>query len=767
MKRTSYLMLSIFVASSLLLSSCVMLPAADAPAADELTTEALAADTPADTPAAVPSDDDLESASESEASVTVPSKPPGNSPANAEADAASDAATDTSASTGGAARVNQEMIIANEGSSSEWPTHGLDFAETRHSKLTQITPENVGDLGLAWSHELNSRRGVEATPIVVDGIMYTTASWSVVHALDARTGEELWVYDPEVPRDYAFKGCCDVVNRGVAVHEGKVFVGTYDGYLVALDAVTGEIEWKVDTITDRFYSYTITGAPRIYNGKVMIGNGGAEYGVRGYITAYDASSGDEVWRWFSVPGNPDEPFEDPSQEMAAATWDPAGEWWKAGGGGTMWDSMAYDPDLNLMYVGTGNGSPWNRNVRSPAGGDNLFLASLVALDPDTGEYVCHYQETPGDSWDYTSTQHIILADLEIDGEMRQVMLHAPKNGFFYVIDRTDCSFISAEKFVEVNWAEGYDDAGRPIEVESARSRTEPWETIPSAYGAHNWHPMSFNPATGLVYIPAQGVPIALQHDEEWSFNEHLPGRAHSNLGWNLGYLLNTIAPEATPFGNLLAWDPVTQKEVWRMEHLSPWNGGTLTTAGGLVFQGTADGRFAAYDAATGVQVWETPVGSGVVAAPATYEIDGEQYLSISVGWGGVYGILQRATERTGPGRMYTFKLDGDAEMPEMIMNDRTELLQGVEYDPADVAEGGALYVSNCLFCHGVPGVNNGGNVVNLGYSDPSVISNAAAIVLSGAFVEQGMPSFEDKLTEEEINKIVAFIQGTADAVAQQ
>ncbi|WP_024588550.1 PQQ-dependent dehydrogenase, methanol/ethanol family [Aliihoeflea sp. 2WW] len=662
------------------------------------------------------------------------------------------------------AGVNAEAIIQNRETTRNWLTHGLDFQETRHSKLDAIDATNVGELGLAWATSLESRRGVEATPIVVDGVMYVTASWSVVHALDARTGEEIWRYDPEVPREHASKGCCDVVNRGVALHEGVVYVGAFDGNLHAIDAVTGERKWMVDTIENRDMAYTITGAPRVYKGNVIIGNGGAEYGVRGYITAYDAETGDEKWRWYSVPGDPSKPFENESMEKAAETWDASVPYWEAGGGGTMWDSMAYDPELDLMYVGTGNGSPWNANLRSPAGGDNLYLASVVALNPDTGEYVCHYQETPGDSWDYTSTQHIILADLEIEGEERKVFLHAPKNGFFYVVDRTDCSFISAEKFVEVTWAEGYDADGRPIENPAARSREDSWEQVPSAYGAHNWHPMSFNPQTGLVYIPAQGVPLVQQHDPEWSFNEHLPGRAHSNLGWNLGYLFNTTAPTATPFGHLLAWDPVAQKEVWRAEHVSPWNGGTLTTAGNLVFQGTADGRFIAYNAATGEMLWQTPVGSGVVAAPVTYMIDDEQYVSVAVGWGGVYGLSQRATETIGPGKVYTFKAGGTASMPEMVENDPAELVEGVAYSPDDIAPGGALYVSNCLFCHGVPGVNNGGNIPNLGFSDAAMLEGAPELLLSGAFVEGGMPTFEGKLTEAEIKQIVAFIQGTADAV---
>ncbi|MFN3260321.1 MAG: PQQ-dependent dehydrogenase, methanol/ethanol family [Pikeienuella sp.] len=660
--------------------------------------------------------------------------------------------------------IDGAAIIANAAETRNWPSYGLDYAETRHSKLDAINADNVGELGLAWAYDLGSRRGVEATPIVVDGVMFVTASWSVVHALDAVTGERLWVYDPEVPGEYADRGCCDVVNRGVAIHEGTVFVGAYDGWLHAIDAATGERLWKVDTIENREMSYTITGAPRVVNGRVIIGNGGAEYGVRGYVSAYDAESGEMAWRWWSVPGDPAKPYENASMEAAAKTWDPAGEYWKAGGGGTIWDAMAFDPELNLLYVGTGNASPWNRHYRSPGGGDNLYVASIVALDPDTGEYRWHYQNTPGDHWDYTSTQHIILADLEIGGEARKVLMQAPKNGFFYVIDRTNGAFISAEPFVHVTWATGYDENGRPIENPAARDPEAPWETIPSAYGAHNWHPMSFNPETGLVYIPAQGIPLVQQTDPAWELNKEKPMSTMSGQGWNLGFLFNTVAPEAQPFGQLLAWDPVKQEARWKIDHVSPWNGGTLTTAGDLVFQGTADGRFAAYSASTGEALWETPVGTGVVAAPATWEKDGVQYVTIAAGWGGVYGLMQKATENVGPGTVYTFRIGGEATMPAFVKNERTTLVSGVPYDPEHVGEGLALYVSNCLFCHGVPGVNNGGNIPNLGFSTAETLTGAKEIVLGGAMVDGGMPSFEGRMTEEELTRVIAFVQGTADAV---
>ena len=665
------------------------------------------------------------------------------------------------AATGG---IDGAAIRANARTARDWPSHGLDYAETRFSRLGQINADNVRALGLVWSYNLESTRGVEATPLVVDGIMYVTASWSVVHAVDVRTGKRLWTYDPKVSKEAGYRGCCDVVNRGVALHRGKVFVGTYDGRLVALDAATGSVGWEKDTLIDRARPYTITGAPRVFKGKVIIGNGGAEYGVRGYITAYDAETGAQRWRWFTVPGDPSKPFEDESMARAAKTWDPSGRYWEAGGGGTVWDTMAFDPDLNLMYVGTGNGSPWARAKRSPGGGDNLYLASIVALNPDTGKYVWHYQETPGDNWDFTSTQPMILADLKIAGQPRKVILHAPKNGFFFVVDRTNGKFISAKNFVEVNWATEYDRNGRPMETPAARVVDRPREIIPSAFGARNWHPMSFNPQTGLAYMPVQGVPLTLVDNKNWKMNGNTPGEPHGGLGWNVAMYANAEPPKSKPFGRLIAWDPVQQKEVWRHEHVSPWNGGTLTTAGNLVFQGTADGRFVAYNATTGDKLWETATGTGVVAGPVTYMVDGKQYVSVAVGWGGVYGIMHRATDRKGPGTVYTFAVGAGAPAPEFVAYQQGALVQGVKYDPAHVQEGTLLYVSNCVFCHGVPGVDRGGNVTNLGYSSREAIAGLDRWVFKGPAVANGMPDFTGKLTADQVEKIKAFIQGTADAI---
>jgi quinohemoprotein ethanol dehydrogenase len=659
--------------------------------------------------------------------------------------------------------VDGASIKANTATSNDWPTIGLDYAETRFSKLNKISADNVKQLGLVWSYPLESSRGVEATPVVVDGIMYQTASWSVVHAIDARTGKKLWSYDPGVDREKGYKGCCDVVNRGVALWKGKVFVGAYDGRLIALDAVTGKVIWEKDTIVSKEHSYTITGAPRVFNGKVVIGNGGAEFGARGYVTAYDAETGNQAWRWFTVPGDPSKPFEDESMAAAAKTWDPAGKYWLNGGGGTAWDTITFDPDLNLVYIGTGNGAPWNQKIRSPSGGDNLYLSSIVALNADTGKYAWHYQETPGDHWDYTATQPMILADVTLDGAPRKVILHAPKNGFFFVIDRTNGKFISAKNYVDVNWATGYDTNGRPIEIKEARGE-EAYDSIPGPAGAHNWHPMSYNPQTGLVYLPAQGVPTNLTPEKAFKHNAVEPGKFASATGWNLGFLLNATPPKNPAFGRLLAWDPVKQKEAWRVEHVAPWNGGTLTTAGNLVFQGTADGRFVAYNATSGEKLWESPTGTGVVAAASTYLLDDQQYVSIAVGWGGVIGQWIRVTELSSPGTIYTFALGGKAPLPAFTKYQTEGLLKGVKYDPKDVEEGTAIYVAACAACHSVPGVDNGGNIRNLGYVAPESITNLKDIVFKGPFRDRGMPDFTGKLKEEDIPKLQAFIQGTADAI---
>ena len=525
------------------------------------------------------------------------------------------------------AQVDATRIVQADQDPGNWLTHGRTYSEQRFSPLAKIDASNVKQLGLAWFVDLDTHRGQEATPLIIDGVLYSTSAWSKVQAIDAASGKLLWQYDPKVPGETGVKACCDTVNRGVAAYEGKLFLGTLDGRLVALDAATGNEVWSVVTV-DQTKAYTITGAPRVIKGKVIIGNGGAEFGVRGYVSAYDAQTGKMLWRFYTVPGDPSKPFEAPILEQAAKTWN--GEWWKLGGGGTVWDSMAYDPELDLLYIGTGNGSPWNQQYRSPGGGDNLFLCSIVALKPDTGEYVWHYQSTPGETWDFTATQHIVLADLTIDGQPRKVLMQAPKNGFFYVVDRTNGQLISAKPFVPVNWASEIDlKTGRPVENPVARfmNPKQPALVTPGPYGAHNWHPMSFSPQTGLVYLPAQELAMAYLHNPKFK---------GSPLGFNIGIDATAImmpddpqiraAALATVRGSLKAWDPVTQTEKWSVEHPGAWNGGVLSTAGNLVFQGNVGGEFVAYNAADGTKLWSFPAQTGIVAAPATYAIGDEQYV---------------------------------------------------------------------------------------------------------------------------------------------
>ncbi len=642
-----------------------------------------------------------------------------------------------------------------------WLSHGRTYDEQRFSTLDQIDQNNVDDLGLVWYFDVPTERGMEATPIVVDGTMYVTGSWSIVYALDAATGEELWRYDPQVPKSWAVYACCDAVNRGVAVWGDSVFVGTLDGYLVSLDASTGEENWRADTI-DRQPPYTITGAPRIVEGLVVIGNGGAEYGVRGYVTAYDATNGEQRWRFYTVPGNPADGFESDIMKAAAETW--TGEWWKFGGGGTVWDSMAYDPELGLLYIGVGNGSPWDRNVRSPGGGDNLFLSSIVALKAGTGEYVWHYQTSPGDTWDYTATQHMVLADIEIGGEPRKVLMQAPKNGFFYVLDRTDGSLISAEAYVQVNWATGIDkETGRPVEAPNARYTEGPFLILPSPFGGHNWHPMAYNPSSRLVYVPAQDIPYLLAQDPNFEVNQ---------IFWNTAISNAHIPPPEDPevlkqiqgmvSGQLVAWDPVEQREVWRYQHAGPWNGGVLTTAGNLVFQGSLIGEFAAYDASSGERLWAFPVQTGVAAAPATYSADGQQHVAIAAGWGTVFAMISggpaRAMGIKNVSRILSFKLGGDASLPQAEPSPLPPLAEPPAQEAsAELVEAGRItYAKRCFMCHG-DYAESGGLVPDLRYASPETHAAWDGIVLGGALLDKGMPAFGLALTKEDSDALRAYV----------
>ena len=656
---------------------------------------------------------------------------------------------------------SKNPLVDFNSSPNEWLLHGRTYAEERHSPLDQINTSNVDQIGLSWSFETGTNRGHETTPIVKDGVMFITAPWSVVHALDAKTGDLLWTHDTKVERAWANNACCDVVNRGVALYGNSIFFGTIDGRLISLDKNTGTENWSILTI-DKSRPYTITGAPRIVKGNVIIGNGGGEFGVRGYVTAYDVDSGDELWRFYTVPGNPNEPFESPEMEIAAKTWS-GGKWWEYGGGGTVWDSMAYDPNLDTLYIGTGNGSPWNRYVRSPGGGDNLYLSSIVALDPDTGDYKWHYQTTPGDSWDYTATQHMILADLEINGQMRKVIMQAPKNGFFYVIDRTNGELISAENYVPINWATHVDmETGRPVENPANNYFDTPALTTPGPLGGHNWQPMAFNPDTGLVYIPAQEMLFVYSHDKDFKYNPKT---------WNTGQQIEmTYLPknpdelamvDKATFGYLLAWDPVAQKEVWREQYQRPWSGGLLSTAGDLVLQGTSDGRFIAFDAASGEILWSVDTGQGIIAPPITYMIDEEQYIAVQVGYGGAYalaGAFPSANKNPAQnGRMLVFKLGGEEMSPPVQSIAKVNpVVPSMTTDALTIARGEYEYHEHCQFCHGA-GVIGGGVIPDLRYLDEVGHKTFLGAILGGMHSEKGMASFKDVLSLEQANQIQAYI----------
>lgn len=666
--------------------------------------------------------------------------------------------------------IDGARIIKADGS--EWLSYGRTYDEQRFSPLDQINAGNVGELGLAWYADLDTARGQEATPLVIDGKIYVTTAWSKVKAFDATTGKPLWDYDPKVPGQTGVKACCDVVNRGLAAWGNMLFLGTLDGRLIALDRGTGREIWSKVTV-DQDKSYTITGAPRVIDGMVIIGNGGAEFGVRGFVAAYDAATGKQLWKFYTVP---DRPGANEAEYLKAAETSWKGEYWNIGGGGTVWDAMAYDPELGLLYVGVGNGSPWNQAYRSPGGGDNLYLSSIVAIKVKTGEYAWHYQTTPGETWDYTATQHIMLADLEIGGKTRKVLMQAPKNGFFYVIDRATGEFISANNFVPVNWATGVDPkTGRPIENPAARvdKTGKPFIVSPGPLGAHNWHPMAYDAKQKLVFIPAQitaypYIPAAGWKPSKIGFNV---GMDTANNAMPADNAVREAAKKATK-GVLIAWDPVAQKERWRVTLGGPWNGGVLATAGGLVFQGNAMGNFVAYDSASGKNLWSFEAQTGVVAAPMTYSIDGQQYVAVLAGWGGAWPITAGVlSDMSGPvrniSRLLVFRLGGKAKLPAMPAADDLPLDPPGLTAAADVVQGGAqLYGRYCTVCHGdaaIQASGRGGIIPDLRYSGTlSSAENWQMIVHGGALKDNGMVSFAPVMSKPEIDSIRQYVIARAN-----
>jgi quinohemoprotein ethanol dehydrogenase len=649
----------------------------------------------------------------------------------------------------------------DETSDDNWPAYGRTFDESHYSPLAQINDSNVGSLGLGWYYDIAPVTSVHTAPLEVGGVLYFVVGYSLVHALDAKTGKLLWRYDPGVAElaGEKLKGGWGV--RGIAYWRGKIYTGAQDGRLIAIDAKSGKPVWSVNT-TESDDRRIVTGPPRVFNGKVIIGHGGADFApVRGYVSTYDAETGKLLWRFYTVPGDPAKGFEDKTQAMAAATW--KGEQWKAGGGGTAWNAITYDPELNRIYIGTGNGSPWNQRVRSPGGGDNLFLCSIVALDADTGQYIWHYQVNPGETWDYTATMDIQLATLPINGKDRRVLMEAPKNGFYYVIDRETGKLISAHNYARQNWAQRIDlKTGRPIENPEARFPNGEFLMYPGDLGAHSTQAMSFNAITRYVYIPAREQG-SVYSDQGIDTQHWKPDRRMVLNNALVQGPTKIVAPPTTT--SLVAWDPLKQKQIWSVATPGSANGGTVSTAGNLVFQGRADGQFVAYAADTGKTLWSFDAQTGIVSQPITYRIAGQQYVTVVVGFGGLSGMDGAAAGweyRTQPRRVLTFTLNGQARLPTPTpQNEPLPILDDPSFkiDPQKAAAGARVF-GNCLFCHGF-GARGGGSAPDLRKSPYPLSAKAFTEVLhDGALLEAGMPRFSD-LSPEEIEELRHYIRAEA------
>ena len=632
-------------------------------------------------------------------------------------------ATAASAAKPSHANVDEVRLMASAAgqNAGQWMSQGRDHNEQRFSPLTTINDKNVGQLGLAWFGDFDTRRGQESTPLVIDGVLYVTTAWSKVYAYDAKTGQQLWKYDPKVPGEWGVNACCDVVNRGVAAWKGKLYLGTLDGRLIAIDAATGKEKWSTQT-TPKDKAYSITGAPRVANGKVFIGQAGSEFEQRGFMSAYNAETGKQLWKWWVVPGDPKKGFEQPELAMAAKTW--KGEWWKTGGGGSPWDGIAYDPVTNYVIFGSGNGAPWPQSIRSPGSSENnenLFISSMIALNADTGKYVWHYQMTPNESWDFDGTQQITLADVEINGAKHHVAMQANKNGMFYVVDTKTGRLLSGKGFV----------------------------VIPASGGAHSWHPMSYNPITGLVYIPTAygNYPLVAAKEDDNPMGQKL------SISMRKSFALN---PPRIDSAYLLAWDPAKGKEAWRAPFDRGRGGGTMTTAGNLVFQGNTS-AFAAYRADTGEKLWSMPTQTGVVAGAVAYEVDGEQYVAVAAGsrFGGNYYSPNGS-------RILAFKLGGTAKLPEPVPPIPQVLNPPEQFGTGEMLTKGAdTYNRFCGTCHGTDGQSRG-MFPDLRYS--AALGSAEvfnSIVVDGALSANGMVSFKKALKRDQVESIRAYMVSRA------
>lgn len=650
------------------------------------------------------------------------------------------------------AQVDTARLLKADSEPGQWLAVGRTYDEQRFSPLTKIDTGNVSQLGLAWHYDLDTNRGQEASPIVIDGVLYVTSAWSKLFAFNARTGKLLWKYDPQVPGAIGIKGCCDVVNRGVAAWKGRIYLGAYDGRLIALDAKTGKVVWSVQT-TDPSRAYTITGAPRIANGKVIIGNAGSEIGVRGYVSAYDAADGRLLWRFFTIPGDPSKPYETEQLRAAAATW--TGDlYWKLGGA-TVWDGIVYEPRTNLVYFGTANGTPWVAEARSPQGGDNLFTNSIVAVDADTGRYAWHYQVTPAETWDYDATSPLMLADLAIDGVMHRALLQVSKNGFFYALDAVTGKLLRAKNYTAVSWATGIDmRSGRPIEVPEARfGKTGKAVVVqPGGQGAHSWHPMAFSRRTGLVYTPVVETSQGFAPDPNYTPREGAANAGTGRAPANVYEGVHADVPR-TSRAYLIAWDPVDTREVWRSELRGTIASGALATAGGLVFQGAQRGEFSAYRDSDGMKLWSTDPQTGVVAAPVSYLVDGEQYIAVLAGYG------TRDYYAGNNSRLLVYKLGGKSKLPPPAPPPPPRQLNPPPQfgSAAQIERGARVYNDNCTMCHDTA-YGNRGLFPDLRYSP--LINSADAfrsVVIDGVLTPRGMVSFRERVGAEDAEAVRAYI----------
>ncbi len=647
------------------------------------------------------------------------------------------------------------LLVTCAWAADDWSRHGFDAAEQRFSPLDDIHTGNVQRLGLTWAFPTGNTRGMEATPIVVDGVMYVTTAWSRVYALDAATGRTLWHFDPMVAGEKGRDACCDVVNRGVAVNGEQVFLGALDGRLIALNRRTGAVNWSVQT-TNTNKPYTITGAPRVVRNMVIIGNGGAEFGVRGYFGAYEAATGKLLWRFYTVPSEDRQAdAAQPSLAQARATW-PDDALWESGLGGTVWDAFAYDAESNILYAGVGNASQYNRAVRSPGGGDNLYVASILAIDPSTGRLLWHYQTTPADSWDYTATQHMILAELGWLGERRKVLMQAPKNGFFYVLDRITGELLAADKYVHVNWASHVDlETGRPVETEIADWSSTQRMISPAIVGGHNWHPMAFSPLTGLVYIPTIHTTYPFTADPNFRFDPRT-----MNTGEDFPRMVRevpAVVPRFCSPTRLTAWDPKARRVRWEVPFTSGVSAGVLATAGGLVFQGTTEGELVAYSADEGERLWGQDVSVGIMAPPVTYRVAGEQYVAVVAGIGGSQGGHNTVMRNENPGHVFAFKLGGSATPP--ATRPRARQVQTPDFEAlseTELTRGETLYAQHCLRCHGLS-AQSSGLYPDLRYSAAEVHAIWPQIVLDGVFAARGMASFADSLDARDVRAIHGYV----------